>query len=102
MLKKPDLCYATSGHRPAGGTPKSRSVREAFTRKEKMTNYVLFLLEADAAKRRLAELFESETFRSADRQTTAIVHRDRSRAARTTVEKNNNAFREYRCTRTPA
>ena len=66
-----------------------------------MTDYVSFLLETDAAKRRLAELFESETLGSADHRLTAIVPRDGSRAARTSVEKNNNAFREYRCTRTP-
>ena len=66
-----------------------------------MTNYVYFLLETDAAKRRLAELFESETLGSADHRLTAIVPRDGSRAARTSAEKNNNVFREYRCTRTP-
>src|SRR5260221_5469425 len=66
-----------------------------------MTNYVSFLLETDAAKRRLAELFESETPKSADHRSTAIDPHDQSHAARTTVEKNNNTFREYRCTRTP-
>ena len=66
-----------------------------------MTNYVSFLLETDAAKGRLAELFESETSESADHRSTAIVPHDQSHAARTTVEKNNNTFREYRCTRTP-
>ena len=66
-----------------------------------MTNYVSLLLETDAAKRRLAELFGSETLSSANHRSTAIVPHDRSCEARTTVEKNNNTFREYRRTRTP-
>ena len=69
-----------------------------------MTNYVSFLLESDAAKRRLAEQseqFEAEPLRSVARRSTAIVVHDQSRAARTTIEKNNNTFQEYRCARTP-
>lgn len=48
-----------------------------------MTNYVSMLLEADAAKRRLAELFESRTLMSADHRSIAIAPRDRSRPAGT-------------------
>jgi len=66
-----------------------------------MNNCVSFLPEIDAAKRRLAELFELETLTSVDHQSTTIAHRDRSRAARTNVEKNNNTFQEYRRKRTP-
>lgn len=65
-----------------------------------MNDYIVFLWEADAAKRRLGELFESETAGPTDRLT-AIVDRGRSRAALTGVDKNNNLFREYHCTRTP-
>src|SRR5258708_14293971 len=66
-----------------------------------MTDYVSFLLESDAAKRRPAEQFEAEPLRSVARRSTAIVAHDQSRAARTTIEKNNNTFQEYRCARTP-
>src|SRR5437899_1536931 len=66
-----------------------------------MTNYVSLLLETDAAKRRLAELFGSEALSSADHRSTAIVPNDRSRAVRISVEKDNNKFREYRRTRAP-
>ena len=79
------------------GNPKSRSVPGAFTRKEKMTNYLSFPLEADAAKRRLSELFEAETLRSADYRSTEIVPHDRSRATQTSVEDNNSPFRKHRC-----
>lgn len=66
-----------------------------------MTNSVLFLSEIEGAKRRLTERFESETLRSGNHQSTAISARDRSYAARTNVEKKNNAFPEYRRKRTP-
>jgi hypothetical protein len=66
-----------------------------------MTNYVSLLMESDAAKRRLSELFESKTFRSADHRSTANVPRDRTRAAQKSVEKNNNISPEYHCMRTP-
>jgi hypothetical protein len=66
-----------------------------------MNNYVSFLLETDAAKRRLANLFESETRRSVDHWSTAIVPGDQSRAAQTGGQENNNTFREYRSTQTP-
>jgi hypothetical protein len=69
--------------------------------REKMINYVSFLLETHAAKRRLAKLFESETRGSADRRLMAIVPHDRSHATQTSAEDNNNTFRKHRCTRTP-
>ena len=65
-----------------------------------MTNYVSLLLESDAAKRRLSELFEAETLRSADYRSTEIDPHDQSRATRTSARDNNNPFRKYRCTRT--
>ena len=65
-----------------------------------MTDYVSYLLESDAAKRRLAEQFEAEPLRSVARRSTAIVAHDQSRTARTAIEKNNNTFQEYRRART--
>lgn len=65
-----------------------------------MTNYVSLLLESDAAKRRLSELFEAETLRSADHQSTEIVPHDQTRATRTSARDDNNPFPKYRCTRT--
>jgi hypothetical protein len=65
-----------------------------------MTNYVSFLLELDAAKRMLAQLFESETSRPADHQSTEIAPPDRSRTTRTSVEKNDDTLQEYCRTRT--
>ena len=41
-----------------------------------MTNYVSYLLAANAAKRRLAELFESETLDSEGYRSAAIVADD--------------------------
>ena len=78
-----------------------KSVGNRFTRKEKMTDFVSCLLETDAAKRRLARLFDSETLGWADHLSTVIVARDRSRAARTSAEQNNNTSPEYLCTRRP-
>ena len=66
-----------------------------------MTDFVSFLLESDAAKRRLARLFESETLGWADHLSKVIVARDRSRAARTSAEQNNKTFPEYRYTHRP-
>jgi hypothetical protein len=102
MLKKPDLCCETGGHQAVGENPKAKEHSASLHSEIKMTNCVSLLLEIDAAKRRLAELFESKTFRSADHQSTAIADRDRSRAARSSVKKNNNTFQEYRRKRTPA
>ena len=61
----------------------------------KMINYVSYLLAANAAKRRLAELFESETLGSPDYSSTPIVLGESNRAVRTNVEQNNNLVREY-------
>lgn len=60
-----------------------------------MINYVSYLLAANAAKRRLAELFESETLLSSDYSSTPIVFGEGIRAARTNIEQNNNMVREY-------
>ena len=60
-----------------------------------MTNYVSYLLAANAAKRRLAELFESETLDSEGYRSAAIVTGDRHPAARTNAEQNNNMARAY-------
>jgi hypothetical protein len=75
------------------------SVENRFTLKEKMADFVSFLLESDTAKRRLARLFESATPGSANHLSTRVVARDRSRAARTSAEQNNNTYPEYCCTR---
>jgi hypothetical protein len=97
MLKKPDLCCKTSVRQPAGGTTKLRQTfGQAFTRKEKMTNYVSFLLETDAAKRRVSELFGSETLRRPDYRS-AIG----SCAGTCAAEQCNNPLPEYGSTRTP-
>ena len=61
-----------------------------------MTDFVSFLLETDAAKRRLAWLFESEALGWADHLSTVIVARDRIRAARTSFEQKSNMCSEYR------
>ena len=60
-----------------------------------MTNYVSYLLAANAAKRRLTELFESETLGAADYRSTTIVAGDRNSASWTTTKQNNNVVREY-------
>jgi hypothetical protein len=60
-----------------------------------MTSYISYLLAANAAKQRLAELFESETLDSERYRSTAIVADGRNRTARTNVEQNNNMARGY-------
>jgi hypothetical protein len=73
-----------------------------------MSNHVLFLLEAEAAKRRLAQVFRSEQLGRANHRSTAIVTRDSSRAARTDTKQNSKMSQEKRrehgltreCTRT--
>ena len=60
-----------------------------------MINYVSYLLVANAAKRRLAQLFESETLLSSDYSSTPIAFGEGNRAARTNIEQNNNMVREY-------
>ena len=59
-----------------------------------MTNYVSLLLETDAAKRKLAQLFQSEEPSRANHPSTGIVARDSSRAVRTDIEQNSKTFRE--------
>jgi hypothetical protein len=69
---------------------------EIVHRKEKMNNYVLFLLEAGAAQMRLARLFQSEELHRADHQSTAFATRDTSRATRTDTEQHSKLFRKNR------
>ena len=61
-----------------------------------MTNHVSFLLEAEAAKRRLAQLFQSEQLGQANHGSTAIVTRDSSRAARTDTKQISKMSQENR------
>ena len=65
-----------------------------------MTNHVSFLLEAEAAKRRLAQLFQSEQLGQANHGSTAIVTRDSSRAARSDTKQNSKMSQEKRRERT--
>jgi Flp pilus assembly protein TadB len=65
-----------------------------------MSNHVSFLLEAEAAKRRLAQLFQSEQLGRANHRPTAIVTRDSSRAARTDTKQNSKMSQENRRERT--
>jgi Flp pilus assembly protein TadB len=73
-----------------------------------MSNYVSFLLGAEAAKRRLAQVFQSEQLGRASHLSTAIVTRDSSCAGRTDTKQNSKMSQENRrehgltreCTRT--
>jgi Flp pilus assembly protein TadB len=65
-----------------------------------MNNHISFLLEAEAAKRRLAQLFQSEQLGRANHRSTAIVTRDSSRAARTDTKQNSKMSQENRRERT--
>jgi hypothetical protein len=65
-----------------------------------MSNHVSFLLEAEAAKRRMAQLFQSEELGRANHQSTAIVTRDSSRAARTDAKQNGKMSQQNRRERT--
>ena len=89
-----------SHHHPAADSKIPWSVRRALRRKEKMNNHISFLLEAEAAKRRLAQLFQSERLGRANHRSTAIVTRDSSRAVRTDTEQNNKMSQENRRERT--
>ena len=62
-----------------------------------MMNYVSFLLEVSAAKRRVAQLFESETTGRAGHLSTAIVAYESSCAARTDTKQNSKTFLEWLC-----
>ena len=61
-----------------------------------MTNYVSLLLETDAAKRKLAQLFQSEEPGRITPPSTGIVTRDSSCAVRTDIEQNSKTLRESR------
>jgi hypothetical protein len=66
-----------------------------------MSNHILHLLEAEAANRRLAQLFQSEKLDRATHQSTAIVTRDSSGAARRDSKQNSKMYRGNRRERTP-
>jgi Flp pilus assembly protein TadB len=89
-----------SRQHPAAGSKIPWSVRRALRWKEKMSNHISFLLEAEAAKRRLAQLFQSEQLSRANHRSTAIVTRDSSRAARTDTKQNSKMSQEKRRERT--
>jgi hypothetical protein len=82
-------------YRSAAGQSLRGAFAELFT--EKMSNYVSFLLEGEAAKRRLRQLFQSEEFEPANHRSSAITARDHSRAARTDNKQNIKMTREERC-----
>jgi len=66
-----------------------------------MSNHISLLLEAEAASRRLAQLFQSEKLDRATHQSTAIVTRDSSGAARRDSKQNSKMSQENRRERTP-
>jgi Flp pilus assembly protein TadB len=67
-----------------------------------MSNHISLLLEAEAAKRRLAQSFQSEELDRATHQSTAIVTRDSSGAAWRDSKQNSKMSQENRRKRTPA
>ncbi len=89
-----------SRQHPAADSKIPWSVRRALRWKEKMSNHISFLLEAEAAKRRLAQLFQSEELDRATHQSTAIVTRDSSGAARRDSKQNSKMSQENRGERT--
>jgi hypothetical protein len=66
-----------------------------------MTDYVSFLLEAGAAKRRVAELFESEALGPVDHLPIATAAQDQSRIGRPGAKEKKKLFPEYRSTQGP-
>src|SRR5258708_21988012 len=66
-----------------------------------MSNHISLLLGAEAAKRRLAQLFQSEELDRATHQSTAIVTRDSSGAAPRGSKKNNKMSPQNPRERTP-
>jgi len=66
-----------------------------------MRNHISLLLEAEAANRRLAQLFQSEELDRATHQSKAIVTRDSSGAARRDSKQNSKTSQENRRERTP-
>jgi hypothetical protein len=70
-------------------------VRSAtLLRNEKMNNHVSLLLEAEAAKRKLAQLFQSEGLGQANDPSTAIVAGESIPAIQTDLEQASKQFRE--------
>ena len=66
-----------------------------------MSNHISLLLEAEAANRRLVQLFQSEKLDRATHQSTAIVTRDSRGAARKVSKQNSKMYQENRRERTP-
>jgi hypothetical protein len=66
-----------------------------------MSNHISLLLDAEAANRRLAQLLQSDKFERATHQSTAIVTRDSSGAARSNSKQNSMMSRENRRERSP-
>jgi hypothetical protein len=65
-----------------------------------MNYHISFLLEAEAAKRRLAQLFQSEELGRANHRSPATLTRDSSRAARSDTKQNSKMSQENRRERT--
>jgi hypothetical protein len=63
-----------------------------------MTDYVSFLLETGAAKRRLAELFESDGLEPVNHLSKAMVARDQNRVARSRTKQKKKLLQNYRST----
>jgi hypothetical protein len=61
-----------------------------------MSNHVSFLSEAEATKRRLGQVFQSEELGKADHWSRAIATRSSSRAARTDSKQNSKMSQENR------
>jgi hypothetical protein len=66
-----------------------------------MTDYISFLLETDAAKKRVAALFEPEALGSVDHLPTLIDAPERSCVARPSAKQKKKLFLEYRSKRSP-
>src|ERR1700751_4865940 len=66
-----------------------------------MSNHISLLLEAEAAKRRLAQSFQSEELDRTTHQSTAIVTRGSSGAPRRDSKQNSKMSQENRSERTP-
>ena len=66
-----------------------------------MSNHISLLLEAEAAKRRLAQSFQSEELDRTTHQSTAIVTRGSSGAPRRDSKQNSKMSQENRRERTP-
>ena len=66
-----------------------------------MSNYISLLLEAEAANRRLARLFQSEEIDRATQQSISIVTADANGAARREPKQNSKMPQENRHERTP-